>query len=567
MDQILRLILAPYHFFFSQEGRIGAMWNESSQSRALLLGLPSILIAVLGVGTLCLSQMVVAKSLEERYRSEVEKSSEEKQELVDELRLEARMLASKQAETGSTDIKKLASEYIDSDDPRREQLKVCQSKEQVYLEKLIDLNPQVPDYRFELAMLSFEKRDVPRCLALLRQIAPLDEPGHVKSHLWLANWYTRARVKTKSELQNNVNKALAHANQCLKRDQNNLPAKQMKARLLYSINKLSDAYNLFFELFSDNPRFYKPLVEINNRLNRSEDNQDVLNQAIIRLDLMLKDKSLEERQRAMLWDDLSNCFREKKDFETIKDRLEIELQRSAQSPETSMRRIWIERLLSQVYLSWIGHESDIGIENNLERRLEMLKRAYQYNPTSEIVLREFVRLGNDENEAIANQARAVYSAERDFDAPSLVLNELGAQLLRRSQYEQAIEKFKDAQKKSPRNPEILNNLAYAYLVSRNPQPARSLKLIDEATRYLPNTDLGREYQTHFRDTRARALMQLGKFPEAIHEFELALKDRPDAITILESLVQCYKSASMLKESEIYARRIEEVKAAAASEDQ
>ena len=65
--------------------------GQGGRSRALMLGLPAVLVAVIGVALICTAEFGVAKNLEERYLSEAEKSTKEKRRLVDELRRELRI--------------------------------------------------------------------------------------------------------------------------------------------------------------------------------------------------------------------------------------------------------------------------------------------------------------------------------------------------------------------------------------------------------------------------------------------------------------------------------------------
>ncbi len=95
--------------------------------------------------------------------------------------------------------------------------------------------------------------------------------------------------------------------------------------------------------------------------------------------------------------------------------------------------------------------------------------------TNSIVLRELTRLGANDDSSIAQEAKQIYDPTSQSDAPASVFNEIGAQLLSNSNHEEALRYFEMARKKAPRNPEILNNLAYTYTVIEVPNPKRGLK--------------------------------------------------------------------------------------------
>ena len=140
---------------------------------------------------------------------------------------------------------------------------------------------------------------------------------------------------------------------------------------------------------------------------------------------------------------------------------------------------------------------------------------------------------------------------------------MGAQEMGKKNYDNALRFFELARKKSPRSPDILNNLAYTYLQGDAPNPKRSLKLVDQALLYLPKNPENEEYRTHFYDTRGHALMQLDRMAEAVGQFKLALETRPDDEKILASLIECCQAAEI--DSEEYEKRLRKIQERAAKE--
>lgn len=502
-----------------------------------MLGLPAVLVAIFGVAILSWAEIGVSKNLEQYYLTEVEKSAKEKVRLSSELRREVRMLQASQR----SDVPR-GTDLIPKDDVRRVSLKQHQNTESVFLEKLISLNAKEPDYRYRLALSCLEQKDTNRGLAIMNTISPLDEPGHVTGHLFLANYHLNSKVSSRREALINIKKALTHADNCLRRDKLNVNAMQIKAQLLVRQNNHSQAYDIFKSLFKLDPRYYEALVEINGILNREELSKSILGEAIDRYDkLLLESPTLSDPDRVKIWQELTKCYLLKKDFTSIEARLKEEIKLQSGKVEDSGKRVWAEHLLSKTYGQWVGQYKD-DTDFGRSQRLDLLKKAFLYNPTNELVLRGLTRMGNSENEEIARAAKRTYDpTDPKVEAPPLVLNELGAQALERSDYQLALRCFELARKKAPRVPEILNNLAYTYLVGSNPNPPRALKLVDEALRYLPKTVENEKYRTHFHDTRGRAMMKLNRMSEAAAEFEFALRGRPDNEDILVSLIECYRA--------------------------
>lgn len=535
-----RLLALPFELISSPSDFVGSMWSQSGRSRSLMLGLPAVFLAVIGVSFLLWANYGLAGSLEDRYKAKLEESADAKSRLVDVLRQEVRMLKVTQQTSNDPTAPK---ELIPKDDPRRVELENWRSREKIYLEKLIDLNPEQAEYLYQLAIVSYENRDLNRCLALMNLTAPLDEPGYVDGHLWLATFYMQSPVKTRREALRNVSLALAHADQCLKREQSNIRAKQIKATLLYKGNgDLNAAYEIFDEMFQDDARYFKTLVDINKKLKKTERSDAVLDSAIKRFLKQVNDESLESTDKIGLWRDLINCYGEQKRFDVAEEKLLSEIKKVSELGEESSR-LWLERMLASVYVGWIG-TLDLDAEGAGVQRLGFLKKAYRYDPNNRIVLRQLTRLVSSDDTQIALEAKSIYDGTLDPDAPAGVFNEIGMQALSRTDYVKALDYFKKARTKSPKNPEILNNLAYTLLVCEQPNPEQGLKLVDEALRFLPRDESSKKYLSYFHDTRGQALMQLNRWTDAIAEFELAVIDRPEERQILESLVKCFQASGL-----------------------
>ena len=215
--------------------------------------------------------------------------------------------------------------------------------------------------------------------------------------------------------------------------------------------------------------------------------------------------------------------------------------------ERKARTVFVSQLLTEVYLEQMRNiERDESNPNQVAaEELELLKKAFRYNPNNANVLRGISRVALSEDSELATRAKAIYDPEdprNHQNAPAMVFNELGSDALSKSNYGDSLKYFEKARRKAPNDPMILNNLAYTYLVCDDPNPERALKLIDEAIRFLPDDPkIRKNVRSNFYDTRGTALMQLNRLIEATAAFEIAIQDRPDNRKILESLVECYRA--------------------------
>ncbi len=151
MNQLLylirRILTFPVAVLGSFWERVSALKKKTGRARSLMLGLPALLIAVLGVSALCWAQFGLASNLEKRYKIAAEDSGTNKDKIRQNLGTEMRMLRAANRGSGASGSDPFAG--IPEDDARRKRLSELQEEEQVYLEKLIALNQNEFDYRFQ----------------------------------------------------------------------------------------------------------------------------------------------------------------------------------------------------------------------------------------------------------------------------------------------------------------------------------------------------------------------------------------------------------------------------------
>lgn len=545
MHFLQNLFAAPLDLILGPKRFIEDMWLESGRSRSLLLGFPAILIGVFGILVIGLAQF--AKSdLEAGYVASLERVSEEKQKLEVEQFEEGRI---QQVAEGGND------QSEEAEDPRDQKLDELRKEEDIYLKKLISMNKKEPEYRFRLAMAKL-RTDPGHGISILKSLAPEDEAGYSKAHRYLANYYASLRASTQSEAIANAELALIHADYCLKRDKNDKLAKAIKAQLLMNQGRLNESYQLFNDLFEDEPVFYSQLLQINERMDRKDLNQSILERALLSYNERLSREKLNNRNWVAVWQQMIGCYRELKDYERAAELLEREIDRlstgtdaeeSAELLQTiRSRRVFLQKLLANIYLNWTGSVIGAQTPSKSEKLegLRLAKEAYRLGPTNPDVLRLITRLATDKDPEISDAAKEVYDPYQHFGAPPSVLNELGTSAMQADDFDGAVRFFELARKKDPNNPMILNNLSYSWLRSNDQDANRALQLVDQGLRLISNNPRWSQYRSNFLDTRGTALVKLDRYEEAIAAFEKALTSRPNDINLLKQLVGCYQKADL-----------------------
>jgi hypothetical protein len=96
MNQLLfylrRLFSFPLSIVNSVRERVAGIRGQTERGRAFWLGLPAILVAVLGVSALCWAQFGFASSLEDRYQTASQDMKQERDRLKKTLMEESRMI-------------------------------------------------------------------------------------------------------------------------------------------------------------------------------------------------------------------------------------------------------------------------------------------------------------------------------------------------------------------------------------------------------------------------------------------------------------------------------------------
>lgn len=556
MSVAQRFFGGPIEFVAAQFEFLDRMWSGSERSRALLLGIPSLVIAVLGLAALALAQFGLKDRLEQRYVASVDEVSGKKTLLLGELMDE---LKAKQTSEGGAAV-------IASDDPGAERLEQLQDEEHIYLKKLISMNPDQPEYRFRLGQ-SYLRTNPKHGISILESLAPVDEAGYAKAHRWLARYYASLPATSNLAASANAGLALKHANHCLTRDKNDMTAKLIKSQVLYARGDLNQAYEIFLELFDETPAFYSPLITINKKLGREDQNESILEKALIQYKKILTTRELDEKKWVAVWENMVVCYTELGNYSDAEEILqdEIDLMKSVvegnqeiQSARIAVgrelaatRRIFLQQLLSNIYLKWgtdLWMATD-AVDDNRRQSLAMFEKAYLNNRRNALAKRWLTKIGLLDDQELAAAALEIYDpleeGRRDArSVPALVLNELGTDALQQKKYKLAIKYYELARNDSPRDPMVLNNLSYAWLVGEETDPARALQLVDEGLKYLAGIPNAADYESNFLDTRGTALMQMERYSEALATFEQARSKRRKNVKLLENIVVCYEKLGL-----------------------
>jgi Flp pilus assembly protein TadD len=539
-------ILAPFRWVNDQ-------FQESPRKRALFYGLPAVLVGCAGLALITAAQIRRERELLNFYNQSTSRLDSEISKQVTLLNASRQLIndnpVDSQAKAGEEQSKKES----DSEKPAAEEdpalkglssdqkdivrtIRTLQTDLQTMLLKLISLDPVNQTYRFRYAN-SFGSTDPMKQFELMRQLAPETNPGFADAHFWLASNFMIARANTPNERRLLTEKALLHANFCLNLDSGKREARMIKANALYALGRQQEAYAEFEQLFKDEPEYFASLVQINKSMRMEGRNRAVYEDAASRLENKLRavrDTDVDAWNRTLR--QIQLCYIGSQNFVELRRLLANEQVLAQDNP---LRKKAVDEILGNS----LNAEAQAVVRSDTAGQktaeiLKLLRQAYDLSPNDVQTKYQLAYLPTA-FPATSAEAKAIYDPEKDLDIPGQVLQVLGNAEMQKRNYSQAIERYEQARIKIPKDSDLLNNLAFAYLVADVKNAERALFLVDEAIQLLPNTLETNEAASHFHHTRGSALLALNRISEAAASFEIALQYRPNNPGILESLVKCY----------------------------
>ena len=591
-------------------GENGSLCQSTGRQQQTKQGLCFSLLAVVLV-TFNLHSLMVGESYAratpiqtdriEKLERELEVISKEADELKTKLIEKVKMAKATQSDLSSSDT--LLSDL-------RNQLSETLKSKQALLSDLGSLNPNEPKYLYDLALnyktqgsltilepattaeetrerQSTSENQNRQCDVIMQLIAPIEKPGYLNAHLFLAKDALTRQVKSADEAAANLRLASTHLDHALVRDSNNTTALGFKVRIAKQFGQLEKAKAYLEKLFYLDPFVYPQLCEINNQQGVSAQNAVVLLSAEERIRDELSRMVGTSDRRTKYKTYLVDCLHRQEKLDAADKQVENDMKEF--STDNKVQR-WGKRLLS------IGQQLryDAGIARlngkldaeNTPELVGYLREGYRLDSNNVTLLRRIVSLARYDIPGIEKMSKDIYQPDRK--APASIENVLGTIALEKGEYAEARKRFENANVKSPDNAEYLNNLSYVYLTGPDPDPAEALKLVDKAIRSVQPSTAEAQYLSHFYDTKGRALLALGRiaeedgdqklasrrFSEAVAELQQALveidKGQPKnlpregqdqrRLEISQAILECYEATGQTRQVKVWKGRVKQLDA-------
>lgn len=390
------------------------------------------------------------------------------------------------------------------------------------LERLIQLRGEDVRTLFELAKLYAQENNPRRVDALMRRIAPVNEPTIAEAHVWQAQNLLAKRELTIEEVSE-VEKQLGNA---LKLKPNDRLARSLMGQVMAQTGRDRDAYDMYRGISPRMPGDNFRLAEVASRIGEGQVARSSAEAALgdYRTQLSEDRESWGARQNVMK----TLVFLE---------RFEEALQVLEQTPPVIDKNL-VQQTAVMVYATWNQvlqqQKADVPL------RIAVVEQSLKLDPTSVPALNAIIDVltvaeGND-----LEQVRAILQRMLALGSSTALVHLcIGTDAIMHDDFVEALKHLQLAYREDPNLVAAANNLAWAMANTDQPKLDEALALID--TVLEQNRGIAAVH-----DTRGQILIRLQRWSEAISELELALQGMPESQITRESLVLAYQQMGMEK---------------------
>ena len=523
--------------------------------RAFILGVPAFIIGIAAVATWIGANMVGVEGRIRTYKAEAERAEEETTQIRQMLRF--RNTQGEDAPVPEYVKQNIDEEYVDCSIEDLEEKRVKYLHEwEIYLHKLIEMDPTQDEWKLQLAKVAAEQKRTALVEVLLDDLAPIDRPGNREAQYVRGQRYFQLKL---------FSVAQRHFEQALHSDADFVNARVYLIACLVNTQQFAQAKEHFKLVFESNLTKHIELLDLGLRIYRRTDGVNgekaILNQAIT----ILREQVIRNTQSQQHWRQLLACYSSLGRFKDAEELILKLRQMDNISPkDTEDHRV----RLGEIYARWAISVGKGSGQYDKELNLELLRKSYIEFPENPNALRYISQIALSEDADAAKRAKELYDPMTDNDPPSGVHIELsnfylrGMENARIAKDQKGIEKFRDlavkeltsAHEKDENNNQVRNNLAFLLIQQGDGRLNDALELSEKAVMNLVRAGRPVGQMSEFFDTLGTIEMTKAYSParteptnsrkfflRAITSFNRAKIGRPDNLGIVRSLVRCHKA--------------------------
>ncbi|HEY5313309.1 MAG TPA: tetratricopeptide repeat protein [Pirellulales bacterium] len=388
----------------------------------------------------------------------------------------------------------------------------------LWLTRLAKQEPRQPAYRYELAVALDGEGQHEQARALMQTLAPSDRAGFPPAHLWLARRLCEQPSATIGELQ----AAWRHLNRVLHYSPHAEEVHALLARVLVSLGQLADAEQHLKQAATHDPDMRLLLAAVYAREGKFEQSEQSAKAADQILSQQLDDQATEPQRLRLRLADAKVLAGDFAGAQRVLSQLELD------DPAAAQMR------LAQLYLAWydaLGRAGGSPVE-----RCALLQRSWDAVPWNLPALERLLQLAD--KTADESQWSAGVLEKMDWStAPVQAHVAVGLAQWQAGEHAAARQHLEAACRAAPQDVRAGNNLAWMLAHDDPPELERALELSSQALAQAPR-------QSNLLDTHGRILFKLGRWSEALRDFEALAAARPQDTQLHELLADCYAKLDM-----------------------
>ena len=246
-----------YQLYYSLQNFVLSPFRSASEAgempphtRGLLLGAPAVFVAVIILATTVWAQFGSNEALIAKYEAKTEEVREQARQVITLLRL--RKIISLDDELPIEISDQISDRYEQmTDDELAEVRDELLSEWEIYLFKLIKLDPTEDEYKLELAESANAQGKSELFASLIRELAPADAPGNKKAQLAMGTTYAKRSI---------FSLAVVHFQNALQSDPDYHQARYQLAKVFLRTEEYQRSLEEIDRIFDDHLLEYPDLV-------------------------------------------------------------------------------------------------------------------------------------------------------------------------------------------------------------------------------------------------------------------------------------------------------------------
>jgi tetratricopeptide (TPR) repeat protein len=393
----------------------------------------------------------------------------------------------------------------------------------LWLTRLVKQEPRQPAYRYELAVSLDGQGEHDRARALMQTLAPNDRAGYPHAHLWLAKHLCDRPSATVGELQ----AAWRHLKRVLRYSPHAEEVHALLARVLVSLGQLADAKQHLQESAAHDPEMRLLLAAVYAREGKFTLSESEAKAAERGLSKQLENKAADPSRLLLRLADAKVLAGDFGGAQRVLSQLELDDPAAA------------ETRFAQLYLAWydaLGRAGGSAAGGNTVERCALLKRSLDAVPWNLPGLERLIQLTKQSPDE-AHWASGVLDNMDWKTAPAEAHLVMGLDQWQAGDHAAARQHLEAAYRAVPQDIRVTNNLAWMLAHDDPPNLERAMKLSSETLKLAPK-------QPNLLDTHGRILFKLGRWSEALGDFEALAAVRPQDKQLHTLLADCYTKLGM-----------------------